>query len=149
VNHAKGKVMNVKMDVAELDAFLHEHFPNMTDSFVVESVSPNRATLRLEVGEKHLRAGRTVNGPTMFMVADVAFYLALMAMIGPKALAVTTNCSIDFLRKPAAGRDIIGKAHILKLGKVLAVGDVLIYSEGAPDPVARAGLTYSIPPARK
>lgn len=140
--------MDVKMNVAELDAFLHEHFPNMTDNFVVEEVSPMRATLRLEVGAKHLRAGGTINGPTMFMVADVAFYLALMAMVGPKALAVTTNCSIDFLRKPAAGRDIIGKAHILKLGKVLAVGDVLIYSDGASDPVARAGLTYSIPPAR-
>ncbi len=36
-----------------------------------------------------------------------------------------------------------------KLGRVLAVGDVLIRSEGqeAP-PVARATLTYSIPPER-
>jgi hypothetical protein len=25
------------------------------------------------------------------------------------------------------------------------VGDVLVFSEGAPDPVARASLTYSIP----
>jgi len=27
------------------------------------------------------------------------------------------------------------------------VGDVLIYSEGGDEPVARASLTYSIPPA--
>lgn len=136
----------MKMNVAQLQAFLAEHFPHMTEEFIVEDVSENRATLRLPVSERNLRAGGTVNGPTMFALADVTFYLALMAMIGPQALAVTTNCSIDFMRKPAAGKDLIGKAHILKLGRVLAVGDVLIYSEGQGAPVARAGLTYSIPP---
>lgn len=139
-------MMTLKMTVNELQDFLQEHFPHMTDDFVVEGLTPNQATVRLHVSEKNLRAGNTVNGPTMFALADVAFYLALMAMIGPKALAVTTNCSIDFMRKPAAGRDLIGKATILKLGRVLAVGDVMIYSEGEDKPVARAGLTYSIPP---
>ena len=138
--------MAIKMTTSELQAFLAEHFPHMTEDFVVESVAENQAVLRLGVSDKNLRAGGTVNGPTMFALADVAFYLALMAMIGPQALAVTTNCSIDFMRKPMAGKDLIGKATILKLGRVLAVGDVLIYSEGADKPVARAGLTYSIPP---
>jgi len=69
-------------------------------------------------------------------------------MIGPKALAVTTNCSIDFMRKPAAGVDLIAECRLLKLGRVLAVGDVLIRSEGQSEPVARATLTYSIPPER-
>ncbi len=136
----------MKMNVEQLQAFLAEHFPHMTEEFIVEGVSENRATLRLPVSERNLRAGGTVNGPTMFALADVTFYLALMAMIGPQALAVTTNCSIDFMRKPAAGKDLIGKAQILKLGRVLAVGDVLIYSEGQDKPVARAGMTYSIPP---
>ncbi len=136
----------MKMNVEQLQAFLAEHFPHMTEEFIVEGVSENCATLRLPVSERNLRAGGTVNGPTMFALADVAFYLALMAMIGPKALAVTTNCSIDFMRKPAAGKDLIGKAKILKLGRVLAVGDVLIYSDGQEKPVARAGMTYSIPP---
>ncbi len=145
---AKGKEMSVKMSVEELQAFLAEHFPQMMDNFVVVDVSHNAATMRMVIDESNLRAGNTVNGPAMFSAADVAFYIALMAMIGPKALAVTTNCSIDFLRKPAAGRDLIAKARILKLGRVLAVGDVMIYSEGQGDPVARAGLTYSIPPAR-
>jgi len=73
-------------------------------------------------------------------------YLAILAMVGPKALAVTTNCSIDFMRKPVAGVDLIGKARVLKLGRSLAVGDVLLYSVGQEAPVARAGLTYSLPP---
>ena len=53
---------------------------------------------------------------------------------------------MDFMRKPAAGGDLIAQCRILKLGRVLAVGDVLIYSDGDDRPVARASMTYSIPP---
>jgi uncharacterized protein (TIGR00369 family) len=93
-----------------------------------------------------LRPGGTVSGPSIFALADVAVYLALLAMIGPEALAVTTNASVDFLRKPAAGVDLIAECRLLKVGRVLAIGDVLIHSEGTVEPVARANLTYSIPP---
>jgi uncharacterized protein (TIGR00369 family) len=102
----------------------------------------------MHVGEKNLRPGGTVSGPAMFSLADVAVYLAILAMIGPEALAVTTNASIDFMRKPAAGRDLIAEARLLKLGRALAVGDVLVFSEGVAEPVARASFTYSIPPRR-
>lgn len=104
-------------------------------------------TVRLLHDERHLRPGGTVSGPAMFALADVAVYLAIMAMIGPKALSVTTNCAIDFMRKPAAGVDMICKTRLLKLGRVLAVGECLIYSEGQDTPAARASLTYSIPPS--
>jgi uncharacterized protein (TIGR00369 family) len=101
---------------------------------------------RLLVAERHLRPGGTVSGPSIFALADVSVYLGILAMIGPEGLAVTTNCSIDFMRKPAAGVDLIAECRLLKLGRVLAVGDVLIYSDGMSAPVARASLTYSIPP---
>jgi acyl-coenzyme A thioesterase PaaI-like protein len=67
-------------------------------------------------------------------------------MIGPEALAVTTSCSLDFMRKPEAGVDLVAECRLLKLGRVLAVGEVLIFSDGVAPPVARASLTYSIPP---
>ena len=121
-------------------------FPQVAADFTVEDVAPMEITMRLNVGERHLRPGGTVSGPSMFGLADVAIYLAIMAMIGPKALAVTTNASFDFMRKPAAGVDLIAKCRLLKLGRVLAVGDVLLYSEGMAEPVARASMTYSIPP---
>ena len=44
------------------------------------------------------------------------------------------------------GADLVADVRLLKLGRVLAVGDALIRSEGADAPVARASLTYSIPP---
>jgi uncharacterized protein (TIGR00369 family) len=114
----------------------------------VERADSDGVTLRLAVAERHLRPGGTVSGPAMFGLVDVAMYLAILAQIGPKALTVTTNCTIDFMRKPAAGRDLRAVARVLKLGRVLAVGDVLVFSDGVAEPVARAGLTYAIPPDR-
>lgn len=139
----------MKMTAAELEAFLHRDFGQVADDFRVESAAPEGLVLRLLVADRHLRPGETVSGPAMFGLADVAMYLAILSRIGPVAGAVTTNCAIDFLRRPEAGRDLLAEARILKLGQRLAVGDVLIRSEGRDEPVARAGLTYSIPPARK
>jgi uncharacterized protein (TIGR00369 family) len=138
--------MSLKMTIPELTGFMAAEFPQVADDFVIDALAPHHITLRLRVGDKHLRPGGTVSGPSMFALADVAVYLAVLAMIGPQGLAVTTNVSLDFMRKPAAGADLIAECRLLKLGRVLAVGDVLIYSEGKEAPVARASMTYSIPP---
>ncbi|HRK43722.1 MAG TPA: PaaI family thioesterase [Gemmobacter sp.] len=133
------------MNAAELQAFLGQEFPQVAGDFVVEAAG-EECVIRLLVAEQHLRPGGTVSGPSMFALADVAIYLAILHRLGPVALAVTTNCHIDFMRKPAAGCDLIARTRLLKLGRVLAVGDVLIHSDGMAEPVARASLTYSIPP---
>jgi uncharacterized protein (TIGR00369 family) len=138
--------MALEMDGAALTAFLLRDFGQVAGDFSVDHVDEAGLTLRLKVAERHLRPGGTVSGPALFGLADVAMYLAILSRIGPVALAVTTNCSIDFMRKPAAGSDVLAQARILKLGRSLAVGDVLLFSEGGGDPVARASLTYSIPP---
>ncbi len=139
--------MVYQMDKQELEAWMGQIFPQVAEDFRVERLEGDETDLRLLVGERHLRPGGTVSGPSMFALADCAMYAAILARIGKVALAVTTNCSIDFMRKPAANTDLIGTARILKMGRALVVGDVLIYSEGDDRPVARASLTYSIPPA--
>lgn len=133
------------MDVTSLTEFLRQTFPQVAEMFAIESLG-EELVVRLKVREEHLRPGGTVSGPSMFALADVGIYLAILSRIGPVALAVTTNASIDFLRKPEAGRDLLAHVRILKLGRVLAVGDALIYSDGVTQPVARASMTYSIPP---
>ena len=125
--------------------FLEKEFPQVSKNFKILDTSENNYSMLMKITSEHLRPGGTVSGPTMFLLADVTFYLATLNIIGPKSLTVTTNCSINFLRKPNE-KDLISKARILKLGKTLSVGDVLIYSEGINEPVAHASLTYSIPP---
>lgn len=134
------------MDAAALNAFLERDFGQVAAQFCVESAEVERLMLRLRVGVMHLRPGGTVSGPSMFGLADVAIYLAILSRIGPVALAVTTGATIDFLRKPEAGADLLAETRLLKLGRRLAVGEALLFSEGQAAPVARASMTYSIPP---
>lgn len=138
--------MAAKMTAPELMEFLETVFPQVKDDFEIEEIDDMRVRVRMKIADRHLRPGGTVSGPSMFALADCSVYMAVLAMIGPQALAVTTNCSMDFMRKPAAETDLIAECKLLKLGRVLAVGDVLIYSEGVEAPVARASMTYSIPP---
>ncbi|AUJ64035.1 thioesterase [Aestuarium zhoushanense] len=138
--------MPLAMDKDALTQFLASDFSQVDGMFTIESVDEMEAVIRLNVGEEHLRPGGTVSGPSMFALADVSVYLAILAMIGPKALSVTTNCSIDFMRKPEASRDLLCHVRLLKMGRVLAVGDCLLFSDGSDQAVARASLTYSIPP---
>lgn len=138
--------MDLKMDRDALTAFLARDFGQVAGDFAVERADAGGVTLRLRVAERHLRPGGTVSGPSMFGLADVALYLAILSRVGPVALAVTTNASMDFMRKPVAGRDVLAEARLLKLGRVLAVGDALLFSEGEAAPVARASMTYSLPP---
>ena len=140
--------MDIVMDAQALNAFLASDFPQVANDHSVESVSSGRLVARLRVDDRHLRPGGTVGGPSIFALADVAIYCAILSRIGPVALAVTTNASVDFMRKPAAGRDLLAECRILKLGRSLAVAAALIFSDGAGDPVARCSMTYSIPPKR-
>lgn len=136
-----------EMTIAALEAFLHGEFPQAFGPgkpHHIEAIGRRTATIRLDADEQHLRPGGTVSGPALMALADIAVYVALLAQIGPVALAVTTNLSINFLRKPAPGA-IYAEARLIKLGKRLAVGDVGLRGEGNDDLVAHCVATYSIP----
>ncbi|MEP7031696.1 MAG: PaaI family thioesterase [Pseudolabrys sp.] len=138
------------MTAAQIADLLHEVFPQ---SFypgcghTIENVNFGHVRVRWAFDPKSLRPGGTVSGPTMMELADFAMYVAVFSAIGPQPLAVTTNLTINFLRKPAAA-DLIAEAKLLKVGKRLAVGEVTITSEGSHEPVAHVTSTYSIPQHR-
>jgi uncharacterized protein (TIGR00369 family) len=136
-----------KMSVAELKRFLHDEFPQAFrgGDLEIESADGETCLLRQRYNDKMLRPGGTVSGPTLMALADCAMYVVLLSAIGPVALAVTTNLSINFLRKGAPGRDLLAAARLLKLGKRLAVGEVNLLSGTSPDPIAHVTATYSIP----
>lgn len=138
--------MALKFTPEEMMRFLDEVFPQVHGMFAIDRMDDELLEMRLIADDRHLRPGGTVSGPAMFSLADVAAYVATMARIGPQALTVTTHCSIDFMRKPKAGADLIARAQVLKLGRSLSVTNVVLFSEGQDAPVAQASLTYSIPP---
>lgn len=139
------------MTAEELETYLDEVFPQRnvnSPPIHIESLEPYNAQLRMEFSDSEIRPGGTLSGPTMFRLADHGLYVCLLSMIGPVPLAVTTNMSINFLRKPAQN-DLIAKVRILKLGQRLAVGEIFLFSDGITDAVAHVTGTYSIPSIKK
>lgn len=136
-----------KMSVAELEAFLQREFPQAfgAGDISIESADGATCLLRQTYGERMLRPGGTVSGPTLMALADFAMYVVLLSAIGPIGLAVTTSLNINFLRKGQPGQDVLAAARLLKLGKRLAVGEVTLLSGTSPDPIAHVTSTYSIP----
>ncbi len=136
------------MSVGEVDALLVREFSQMAGGDspnVIEEAWHGGCRVRRKFRPASLRPGGTISGPTMMALTDFSMYVAILASLGPVALAVTTNLNINFLRKPAQ-RDLIAEVKLIKLGKRLAVGEVAIYSEGEDEMVAHATATYSIPP---
>src|SRR5215210_924297 len=90
------------MTAPELEAFAQTHFPRREGfGFRIEEVEDNFLRIRLLYHARHLRPGGTISGPALMTLADMAMYFAVLSMIGPVALAVTTSLNINFLRKPA------------------------------------------------
>ena len=135
------------MTVGELLTFLREEFPQVFSDgdITVESADGETCIVRQRYRERMLRPGGTISGPTLMGLADCAMYVVLLSAIGPVGLAVTTNLSINFLRKGPPGHDIMAAVRLLKLGKRLAVGEVSLFSDASSDPIAHVTATYSIP----
>lgn len=136
------------MTAEAVNAYIDCEFPQIHAGgrvYRVTGVAPGEATLLFEPNDNHLRPGGTVSGPSMFALADLVAYAAILAHLGPVALAVTTNLNINFLRKPPPV-PLVGHCRILKLGKRLAVVEIGIRPQGEDVLVAHATATYSIPP---
>lgn len=112
----------------------------------IEGWEAGRVKIRLPYSDLIRRPGGTISGPALMGLADVTLYGVVMSLIGRAELAVTTDLTFHFLSKPKPV-DLVADGRILKLGRRLAVGDVMIYSDGKPQPICQASGSYAIPPA--
>ncbi|MEM9556410.1 MAG: PaaI family thioesterase [Acidobacteriota bacterium] len=121
----------------------------------VDAIHRGFVRLRLAADARHLRPGDTVAGPVLFTLADTALFALVMSIEGPVPLAVTSDLSIRFLRRPPPG-DLIGEARLLRRGRRLVVGEVALLSviaggDGEGDEeslVAHATGSYAVPSTR-
>lgn len=130
-------------------ALVEIHFPQVQEGngrITIERIDDRETVVRMTYDERVIRPGGTVSGPAMFKLADFGVYVAILGRLGEAGLqAVTTNMTINFLSRPQPAA-LLAHIRLLKLGRRLAVAEVLLYCEGTPDPVAHATSTYAIPP---
>lgn len=136
----------LKLDAAALSDFLAGAFPGADPARMGEviAVQPDLVRMRLEPRPDMLRPGGIVSGPTLMALADVAAYAVVLAHIGRVPMAVTSNLNINFLRA-CRHEAVTADAHLLKLGRRIAVVDVRIWQREGEDLTAQASVTYALP----
>jgi uncharacterized protein (TIGR00369 family) len=136
------------MTADEVNDLLRRVFPQINKDrtdYLVKDVFPGGCAIRLNATYEHLRPGDTVSGVSLFALADLGGYACVLSHAGPDALSVTTNISINFMRKAGPG-PVDGRCRILKLGRSLMVFDIEMTAGADGDIIAHATGTYSIPP---
>ncbi len=136
--------MKNQISIKEISKKLKDIFPQVADKYEIISLKSNYSEVKLLSNNKNLRPGNTISGPSMFELADLSFYIAIMASTDLGDKSVTTNVSINFIKKPLLS-NLLGISQIKKIGKRLVVGDVEILSEDKKQTYAQALFTYSIP----
>lgn len=129
----------------QIISFLAKEFPQALEKTSIVEITPKGAELLYRVDQSDLRPGQTVSGPTLMLVADFALYVAILGDLGLVAMAVTTNMTINFFRKPNGMQNIKAVCKLIKVGKTLVTGEVWLYSVGDDEPVAHVIGTYAIP----
>lgn len=140
--------MKLQFSISELSSYLDEVFPQVVNRYRIVDLQQGYARVIQNITQENLRPGGTVSGPTIFSLVDIGMYILLLAHIGKEPLAVTTNCSIDFLKKPTMDEELFADCNLLKLGKTLVVGEVLVKSSEKEARLARSSITYYRPKAQ-
>ena len=140
--------MKLQFSISELSSYLDEVFPQVVNRYRIVDLQQGYARVIQNITQENLRPGGTVSGPTIFSLVDIGMYILLLAHIGKEPLAVTTNCSIDFLKKPRMDEELFADCNLLKLGKTLVVGEVLVKSSEREVLLARSSITYYRPKAQ-
>ena len=140
--------MKLQFSISELSSYLDEVFPQVVNRYRIVDLQQGYARVIQNIKQENLRPGGTVSGPTIFSLVDIGMYILLLAHIGKEPLAVTTNCSIDFLKKPTMDEELFADCNLLKLGRTLVVGEVLVKSSEKEALLARSSITYYRPKAQ-
>ncbi|MBX6420752.1 MAG: PaaI family thioesterase [Nevskia sp.] len=135
----------LKLAAAEVERLIRAGLPLAERAgFAIERLEPGRAVVRLQYQPWMLRPGGTLAGPVLMTAADSAMYALVLAHLGPELLAVTADMNLHFLRKPKPA-DVLAEAHLLKLGRKLAVMRVELRSAGEDTLVAHVTGSYALP----
>ena len=131
---------------AALDRFVDEHAPFIPAMGITcEEIGRGHAVARLRSDPRWMRPGNIVCGGMLMTRADVAIYFAILGQVGFRAMAVTNELKMNFLR-PAAGEDILARARVLKLGRRIAYGEIHVQmANGTGNLIAHATSSYVLP----
>ena len=101
------------------------------------------AVLRVKFSECLCRDGGVICGQALMSLADTAMVFAVSAASGRYRPMTTVDQTTHFL-KPAANVDVLAEARIVRIGKTMAFGQVILSGTGDDKPVAMVSSAYAL-----
>lgn len=101
------------------------------------------ALLRLKYSDRLCREGGIVCGQALMALADTAMVFAVSAASGRYRPMTTVDQTTHFL-KPAPASDLLAEARIVRMGKSMAFGQVLLRGAFDPKPVTMVSSAYAL-----
>jgi uncharacterized protein (TIGR00369 family) len=132
------------MTPAECTEIIRRGVPLMAEWGVeVLHAEAGTALVRLPFRPVLLRPGNTVSGPAIMGLADVAMWAALLSMTEGRDESVTSTMTVNFLR-PVGAVPLLAEARLIKRGKRMVFGDILLRAEGAEAIAAHVTTTWAV-----
>jgi uncharacterized protein (TIGR00369 family) len=130
--------------IAELQAIIHRGVP-LAAAWGIELLAAGAGTavVRLPPQPLLLRPGNTVSGPALMGLADVAMWAALLSVTAGKDESVTSSMTVNFLR-PAGSGAVLAEARIVKSGRRMVFGDIMIRAEGSEAIAVHVTTTWAV-----
>ena len=101
------------------------------------------AVLRMKFSERLCREGGVICGQALMSLADTAMVFAVASASGRYRPMTTVDQTTHFL-KPAANADVLAEARIVRIGKTMAFGQVILSSAADNKPVAMVSSAYAL-----
>jgi uncharacterized protein (TIGR00369 family) len=114
----------------------------------IERLDQEGAVLRMRFSQKLCRDNGVICGQALMSLADTAMVFAVSSAGGAYRPMTTVDQTMHFLR-PAANADVLAEAKVVRLGRTMAFGSVMLATDGDTRPVAMAQLAYALLPESK
>jgi uncharacterized protein (TIGR00369 family) len=145
---------DIQMDGFSLEAaqaLLRDVFPPWVQDLQLslEKIHPageqggTGAVLRMKFSERLCREGGVICGQALMAFADTAMVFAVCAASGRYRPMTTVDQTTHFMR-PAANSDVLSDARIVRMGKSMAFGQVMLTGVFDPKPLAMVSSAYAL-----
>jgi uncharacterized protein (TIGR00369 family) len=142
---------NRTFDVATAQQLLADVFaPWVQDlQLSVEAIHPPGAeggagaTLRMKFSDRICRDGGIICGQALMSLADTAMVFAVASASGRYRQMTTVDQTSHFL-KPASNGDVLADARIVRMGRTMAFGQVMLTPAFDTKPVAMVSTAYAL-----
>lgn len=109
----------------------------------IESIEGDSAVLRMRFSDKLCRDNGVICGQALMSLADTSMVFAICSAAGEYFPMTTVDQTIHFMR-PAMRTDVLAEARVVRIGKTMAYGSIVIRTDNDERPVAMAQTAYAL-----